>query len=257
MPHLDEIAYDDGLDPYASRFDGEDLFDRLEDADYLAGDPDEDEEAEVARVLDELSGDDEEEEETRELLEELAGEDEEIAGFFSSLGKVVKSVVKSPITKAVAAGASFVVPAVGVSASAALMAANKVVTSLDSKSPKRRKAAKRLVQNTHGSAKAGNRKARRGLRVLQVARRARRKQLRTLAGSLRARRRVRKASPRRIQAVQAQQARKLRDCQRRLKRLEKAKAQRPKLQSPKLQRVKGVMVTDSGAVLRGKWYRGK
>lgn len=203
------------------------------------------------RLLEELSGD-EEDDDTTQLLEELAGDDEEIAGFFSSLGKVVKSVVRSPITKAVAAGASFVVPAVGVGASAALMAANKVVTSLDSKHPRRRKAAVRLVRNTHRSAKAGNRKARRGLRVLQVARRARKKQLRTVASSLRARRRARRTSPKRLRSLQTQYARKLRDCQRRIRRQERAAKKRPTLK-----RVKGVVVTDSGAVLRGKWYQGK
>lgn len=52
--------------------------------------------------------------------------------FLSSIAKIAKSVVKSPITKVVAGGVAVVCPVVGVPALAGLAAADKVVDATDS-----------------------------------------------------------------------------------------------------------------------------
>jgi len=51
--------------------------------------------------------------------------------FLSSIAKIAKSVVKSPITKVIAGGVAVVVPVVGVPALAGLAAADKVVDATD------------------------------------------------------------------------------------------------------------------------------
>ena len=83
-----------------------------------------------------------------------------------ALKKVVKKVAKSPLVKIVATGASFVCPAVGVPALAALTMADKLIKASKSPSASQRVAAKKMIQSTAQAAKRGDPDAQRGLSLL-------------------------------------------------------------------------------------------
>lgn len=68
-------------------------------------------------------------------------------GFFDSIGKIAKAVVKSPITKAVAGATTIVFPPAGAAMVAGIAVANKAVDLADSASPKA-PAAKQIVAAT-------------------------------------------------------------------------------------------------------------
>lgn len=111
-------------------------------------------------------------------------------------GKVGKAIVKSPISKVVAGGLTFIVPPAGLAASAALVAGGKVVDAIDGAktvaaaakqaaklgkkvNPAAAKKllaqatfAKKLVAHTAKAAKMGDKDAQRGLAVLAAARKA-------------------------------------------------------------------------------------
>lgn len=123
---------------------------------------------------DEMSGD----EDLQDHLAATFGEDlgyigqdelqRAIIGFslLKGIKSVVRTVAKSPLVKAVATGAAFVVPAVGVPAVAAITMADKLVKASKSPNPKQRVAAKKMIASTAQQAKAGDTNAQRGLALM-------------------------------------------------------------------------------------------
>lgn len=95
-------------------------------------------------------------------------------GFISdavkSVGKAVKSVVKSPVLKVAATGLSFVAPPVGVPALVGLTAADKVISAAEGRStPAKRQSAFQIIRATVAAARAGDRDAVGGVKLLQQA----------------------------------------------------------------------------------------
>jgi hypothetical protein len=114
-----------------------------------------------------------------QYLDDLFWEDE-ISGciggfgdFLKSVGNVAKDVIKSPVTKAVAGGVALAFPPVGVPATAALVAADRVVRSTESATESIREAGKQVVKNTIDEAKKGDEDAKRALEVVKVAKKTR------------------------------------------------------------------------------------
>ena len=127
--------------------------------------------------------------------------------FLSSIAKIAKSVVKSPITKVVAGGVAVVCPIVGVPALAGIAAADKVVDATDAglaavksarsavggvagvpggrvpfaaamsqhtlgNRAKQGMVAARIIKNTEKLAKSGDREAQRALNAMKLAKAA-------------------------------------------------------------------------------------
>jgi hypothetical protein len=90
-----------------------------------------------------------------------------------ALGKIGKAIIKSPITKVIGVGLSFIVPPAGAAMTAAVIAADKVIRALESKDPKKRKAAEKIVANTQKASKRGSPGANAGIRALAIAKRLR------------------------------------------------------------------------------------
>lgn len=96
-----------------------------------------------------------------------------IGNIFSDAWKATKSVIKSPITKAIVGGVAVVFPPVGLPAAAALVTADQVVRASESKDPKVRAKAKAMIAATGKLAKAGNTHAQAALKTMVVAKAAR------------------------------------------------------------------------------------
>lgn len=94
-------------------------------------------------------------------------------GILDDIGGAVKSVVKSPITKAVAGGVAVVCPAVGAPALAGIAAANTVISAAESADKVRRAAAQRSIKATATLAQtdAGAATAYKAMQTLVEARR--------------------------------------------------------------------------------------
>lgn len=90
-----------------------------------------------------------------------------------AIGKIGKAIIKSPITKVIGVGLSFIVPPAGAAMTAAVIAADKVIRALESKDPKKRAKAEQLIKNTNKAAKRGSPGADAGLRALTIAKRRR------------------------------------------------------------------------------------
>lgn len=100
-------------------------------------------------------------------LEELDGMN--VGNFLDDAWHATKSVIKSPITKAVAGGVAIVFPPVGVPAAAALVVADRVVRASDSKDPKIAAKAKATIKNTLTLAEQGNTHAAAAAKVFDIA----------------------------------------------------------------------------------------
>lgn len=91
-----------------------------------------------------------------------------VGSWLDDAWKSVKKVVKSPITKAIVGGVAIVFPPVGVPAAAALVAADITVRATESKDPKVRAEAKKLIDNTAKLAKEGDPGAQAAIKILTV-----------------------------------------------------------------------------------------
>ncbi len=87
--------------------------------------------------------------------------------------KLATNLAKSPVTKAVAGGAAFVFPPVGVPLAAGVVVADRLARNVKSPNPKRRAAAKAVVVRTAQLAKAGDQSAVRGLKLIAQQQRKR------------------------------------------------------------------------------------
>jgi len=90
---------------------------------------------------------------------------------WKSIRKAAKAVVRSPVVKFAAVGLTIVAPPAGAGAMAGLAVADKVIKATESKDPKRRAEAKKVIANTVKVAKAGNVHARHGSALLALAKR--------------------------------------------------------------------------------------
>lgn len=90
---------------------------------------------------------------------------------FSSIAKVAKAVIKSPITKVAAGGLAVAFPVVGIPAAAGVAIAGKVVDAAQGKrgTPAQQATAKRVVANTIIAARQGDAGAARAVVAMKKA----------------------------------------------------------------------------------------
>lgn len=90
---------------------------------------------------------------------------------FKSIGKIAKSVIKSPILKVGVSGLAVAFPVVGIPAAAGVAAAGKIVDAAQGKAgtPAQQASAKRAVANTIVQAKQGDASAQRALTAMKKA----------------------------------------------------------------------------------------
>lgn len=90
---------------------------------------------------------------------------------FKSIGKIAKSVIKSPILKVGTAGLAVAFPVVGIPAAAGVAAAGKIVDAAQGKkgTPAQQASAKRVVANTIVAAREGDAGAQRALEAMKKA----------------------------------------------------------------------------------------
>lgn len=179
-------------------------------------------------------------------------------GFLKAIGKVAKSVVRSPITKMTAAGLSVAFPAVGVPMAAGIAVADKVVTAAESKSKVRRRVGRRIIKATAKAAKV-DKDAARALRLMRkvVKHKKKLKKLTRKQRKARAKMRAKTAKTRRecmklyAKAIKSRKAWKSKavKAQKALKRLKK---RGPRGRGKAL---KGFLVTASGRVKTGRFLR--
>lgn len=181
-------------------------------------------------------------------------------GFFKALGKIGKSIIKSPITKVTAAGLSVAFPAVGVPLAAGVAIADKVVTAAESKSKVRRKVGRRIIKATAKAARV-DKDAKRALKLMKkvAAHKRKLKKMSKAARKRRAKARAKLAKTRRAcmkkyaKAIKSRKAWKSRakKAQKQLKALKKKR----RVSRVKGKSVKGFLVTGSGRVRTGRFLR--
>lgn len=188
-------------------------------------------------------------------------QDDDIGGFFDDVGSAFKSVVKSPITKAVAGGLSFVVPPAGIAASVAIQSADTAITVAEAgkKAPAGSSLARwrakvlAAMANTAREAKAGDPGAKKAITLLRSRKAAlkrkgvlsAKKAQRLLKARSRKLRKVRKVSRRRLTKLQR--------CSAALKVAKKRILQLEQKHAPS-GATTGILVAN-GRVHRGRWAR--
>lgn len=83
------------------------------------------------------------------------------------VGRIAKSVVRSPLVKAGAAGLAMVCPAVGVPLTGALVAADKLISMAESADKARAAVAKTFIANTKANAMTGDKDSQRAFLLLK------------------------------------------------------------------------------------------
>lgn len=100
---------------------------------------------------------------------------------FKKLSRGAKKLMRNPLVKVAAGSLAFVVPPVGIAgavgaavgqATAIAKTANKIVAAGRSMSPRKRRAAKKVVRTTRALALRGDVSAKRGLKAIRMAARA-------------------------------------------------------------------------------------